>query len=213
MVFVEGTYWPGLARRAHEAGVPVLRVSCKAGPQTRRVPPELLRRLWRHTTAVSARDEHEAAFLSRCQPDVRVLGDLKSSIRPPPSPLRWARPFVVGASLRDGDTAALLAAVRVACPEHAVLLAPRHPERFDPEILQGLRWARRTDLPDAIPDDVDIVWLDTLGELDACLQGASAAFIGGTFSEAIGGHSPREAQAWGSWPVPIGCIPRRSTVR
>jgi len=202
VVFVEGTLWPGLARRARKAGVPVVRVSAKAGRGTRRVPPRLLRWLWRDVTAVGARDEGEAGFLRACHDaEVVVLGDLKLSLRPPASPLRWQRPFVAGASLRRGDARRLLAG----CPEgHQLLLAPRHPTRFDQRELGTGRFVRRSELPSGeVPSHVDGVLLDTLGELGSCLQGAAAVFVGGTFDAQIGGHSPREAQAWGC-PVVAG---------
>lgn len=213
LVFVEGTWWPWLAHRARRAGVPVLRVSCKAGARTRRVPSTVLRRLWAAASGVAARDESEAAFLAEVHDvPVEVLGDLKAGIRPPPSPLRWTRPFVVGASVRDGDLRALLPAWRQATPAHQLLVAPRHPESWHPdEALQGMRWVRRSALRDGeVPGEVDVVWLDTLGELGSCLQGAAAAFVGGTFDPQIGGHAADEAHAWG---VPTVAGPERSSNR
>ena len=199
VVFVEGTWWPALAALARAAGVPVVRVSAKMGQGTGRVPTPLLRWFWRDASLVVARDAEEAERLApahRCA--VRVGEDLKRFVRPPASPLRWPGPFVAGASLRGDDDRHLLGAVPAG---HRVLLAPRHPGRYDPARLSGHRWMRRTELVDGrVPSDIDVVWLDTLGELGACLQGAAAAFVGGTFDPRIGGHSPREAQAWG---VPV----------
>jgi len=211
LVFVEGTWWPWLAHRARRAGVPVLRVSCKAGARTRRVPSGILRRLWAAASGVAARDGAEAAFLAQVHDvPVEVLGDLKAGIRPAPSPLRWARPFVVGASIRSGDLGALLTAWTQATPDHQLLLAPRHPDAWRPEAaLQGLRWVRRSTLVGGdVPRDVDVIWLDTVGELGSCLQGASAAFVGGTFDPSIGGHAADEAHAWG---VPTVAGPERGS--
>jgi len=199
LLFVEGTWWPALAKMARRAGVPVYRVSAKSGPRTRRVPRRLLRWWWRDATAVWARDQGSAAFLEGCHRcEVSVGGDLKDSVRPGRSPLRWPGPFVVGMSLRGDDDLHLLAARP---PGHRVLLAPRHPATYDPARLAGHRWVRRSLLTDGtVPGDVEVVWLDTLGELGSCVRGAAAAFVGGTFDPAIGGHSPREAQAVG---VPV----------
>lgn len=199
VVFVEGTWWPALARRAASVGVPVLRVSAKAGQGTRRVPRRLLRRLWSDTTAVAARDEAERAFLAAVhRAPVVALGDLKEAIRPAPSPLVWSRPFVVGASLRAGDAARLVTARP---PGHQLLLAPRHREGMAPEAWPPGVWVRRSALVGGrVPPEVDGVVLDTFGELAACIEGAAAVFVGGTFDAAIGGHSPREALAWG---VPV----------
>jgi 3-deoxy-D-manno-octulosonic-acid transferase len=201
LIFVEGTYWPALAARARSAGVPILRVSAKA----RR--GRWLQSLF-HATMVVARDEAEAAFF-RPFGDVVVGGDLKGDRPVPPSPLRWSRPFVVGASTRPGEEEALLEAmtkVRARVPgAPALLLAPRHRERFDgvARTLEGLgvRWARRSELAEGlVPAGADVVLLDSVGELAGCLQGAQAAFVGGTFDPGVGGHSPAEAGAAG---VPV----------
>lgn len=195
VVFVEGTYWPQLAALARRAGVPVARVSAKAGRGTRRwgwfqriFPADL----------VVARDEGEAGFFGT----TAVGGDLKGDRPVPPNPLRWSRPYVIGASTRPGEEEALVEAMRLVRAHvpgrPALLLAPRHPERFDAVeaalVALGIRHTRRTALVDGcVPDDVDVVVLDTIGDLAGCVDGALAAFVGGTFDAAIGGHSPAEA--------------------
>lgn len=203
VVFVEGTFWPTLAWRARRAGVPVYRVSAKVGPRTARFAP-LLRAWWWPVDRVWARDPASAAQLARLHRcPVEVGGDLKRAAGAAgPNPLRWPGPFVVGASTREGDEERLLAAVERTVQ---VLLAPRHPERFAAVAAwldaSGSLWARRTDLVDGrVPEDVEVVLLDTVGELAAALVGAELAFIGGTFDPAIGGHSPWEAAAAG---VPV----------
>ncbi len=209
LVFVEGTWWPVLAGRAARAGIPVLRVSARAGPRTRVVPTPLLRSLWGAATAVAAKDEGEAAFLrSAHRVPVEVLGDLKAGVCPPASPLRWSRPFVVGASLRRDDLVPMLTGWARGGGDHALLLAPRHPQDHDPDaLLRGRRWVRRSQLADrVVPADVEVVWLDTLGELAGCFQGAAAAFVGGTFDPRLGGHAADEALAWG---VPVLAGPER----
>lgn len=191
VVFVEGTFWPALAWRARRAGIPVMRVAAKAGPRTRAFRP-LLRAWWAPVTDVLARDADAAAFLASAHgAPVEVGGDPKADGPVGPPVLRWARPFAVGASLRDGDAERLLAVVD---PGLALLLAPRRPLAFDPGVLAGRRWRRRTELTGGIvPPEVDVVVLDTLGELARCYAGAAFAFVGGTFDPAIGGHSPLEA--------------------
>jgi len=215
LVFVEGTYWPWLAHRAARAGVPVLRVSCKVGTRTRRVPRPVLRRLWGATTAVAARDHGEGRFLAAVHDaPVSVVGDLKGGIRPAASPLRWARPFVVGASVWPDEVLPVVRGWQAGAQGHALLLAPRHPQRLDPARWLdplGLRWVRRSDLRDgAVPSEVDVVWLDTLGELGRCLEGARAVFVGGTFDPAVGGHAADESLAWG---VPVLAGPARHNNR
>lgn len=209
LVFAEGSWWPGLARLAHRDGVPIVRVSARAGPRTRRVPAAAYRRFTRGTTLVLARDEGEAAwFRAHQDAPVEVIGDLKPCAPLPPPPLVFRRPWVVGASTRPGDEAALLDAIP---PGHQLVVAPRHPPRFD-EVAAlldrtPLRWARRTLLEGpTVPAALDVLLLDTLGELPGLLPGAAAAFIGGTFHPELGGHSAAEAARAG---VPVVAGPHR----
>lgn len=189
VVFVEGTSWPALAALARGAGVPVVRISGTMGVRTRRLAPG-----WPQADAVLARDAEHAA---RFRGPVTVGGDPKADRPVPPPILRWSRPFAVAASLRAGDTERVLAALP---PGLGLLLAPRHPERFEPRLLDGRRWVRRTALGAEVPPDIDIVLLDTVGELAGGFAGAVWAFVGGTFDPALGGHSPLEAAAAG---VPV----------
>jgi len=203
LVFIEGTWYAGLARRASDAGIPVIRVSAKAGHRTRRFAGRWYRHWVAPTDLVLARDRDAASWFRTHQgAPVEVLGDLKASGITGANPLRWPRPFVVGASTREGDEAVLLDSVD-GC---GLLLAPRHPERFEAvaQLLdhRGVRWERRTRVD--VDVAADVVLLDTLGELADCLVGAQAAFIGGTFSASIGGHSPLEAARAG---VPVVCGP------
>lgn len=201
VVFVEGTFWPALAWRARRYGVPVIRAAAKSGRRTQAFGPAL-RAWWWPVDAVLARDRDAAAFLAgvhRCP--VEVVGDPKGDggAIVGENPLRWSRPFAVVGCARDGDVERVMAAMdRLDPPRPALLVAPRHPERFDPGALAGRRWVRRSALADgAVPDDVDAVVLDTVGELGAAYRGAAWALIGGTFDPAIGGHSPYEAASVG----------------
>ncbi|MEQ1572511.1 MAG: tetraacyldisaccharide 4'-kinase, partial [Myxococcota bacterium] len=211
VVFVEGTFWPSLAWRARREGVPVVRVSAKLGRRTARFGP-LLAPWWAPVDAVWARDAAAAEALARVHRcPVLVGGDLKAAASAPAPLLSWPRPFAVGASTRDGDELRLLSALDRVAPELGCVLAPREPSRFDAvaRALDGRRWARRTALAGGVvPPGVDVVLLDTLGELPGALVGASVAFVGGTFDPAIGGHSPWEAAVAG---VPVVAGPHGSS--
>ncbi|MBX2800964.1 MAG: tetraacyldisaccharide 4'-kinase [Myxococcales bacterium] len=211
VLFVEGTFWPSLAWRARRAGVPVVRVGAKAGSRTRRAAP-WLRWLWHPTDAVLARDASEAAFFERVQAaPVQVLGNPKTLAQAPRAVLRFARPPLVACSTRPGDEAAVLRAVFTLPSPPPVLLAPRHLERV-PEVLalcaeQHRETRLRSELLGAVvAAEVEVVVLDTLGELAGCLPGAAVAFVGGTFDPRIGGHSPHEAAAAG---VPVVAGPHQ----
>jgi 3-deoxy-D-manno-octulosonic-acid transferase len=91
-----------------------------------------------------------------------------------------------------------------------LLLAPRHPERFDDvaRLIEGRGFAllRRSELDSlgdgAASSSVDVVLLDTLGELAGLYAMASAAFVGGTLVP-TGGHNPLEPARYGT-PVVVG---------
>ncbi|MCD6319251.1 MAG: 3-deoxy-D-manno-octulosonic acid transferase [Candidatus Desulfofervidaceae bacterium] len=88
-------------------------------------------------------------------------------------------------------------------PELCLIIAPRHPERFDEvtklALQSGFRTRRRTESKEG---KWEVIILDTLGELAQMYAVADFAFIGGSFVP-IGGHNPLEAAVWGK-PVVFG---------
>ena len=81
-----------------------------------------------------------------------------------------------------------------------LMLAPRHPERFNEiaALIQasGLSWARRTNAPAASDATADVILLDTIGELPALYPLATAVFVGGSIVDR-GGHNVLEPAAHG----------------
>ncbi len=207
VAFVEGTWWTQLARLATRDGVPVFRVSAKVGGRSALAHQLGLRRPLEAAATVLARSEPDRAVLGG-----QVTGDLKAD-RPAPQPLlRWPRAFVVGASTHAPEEEALLDALPTLPGSPALLLAPRRIERVPGLSMvmeaRGVPWVLRSQLQQDVPPGVDVVLLDTLGELARGLVGAQAAFVGGSFDPAIGGHSAAEAHAAG---VPTVAGPERSS--
>jgi 3-deoxy-D-manno-octulosonic-acid transferase len=119
------------------------------------------------------------------------------------------RPVVMAAStLRGEDLAAFEAFRRVQArwPDALLVVAPRHPERFDEVTRQaaeeGFRVVRRTSLPVDQSPDADVVVLDTIGELARLYQIASVVFVGGSLVDA-GGHNILEPAMFGK-PIVFG---------
>jgi len=99
-----------------------------------------------------------------------------------------------------------------------LVLAPRKPERFTPaaEFIEEShrKYLRRTELPvpgpgitpktngdfSGIPEDVNVLLLDSIGELASLYPLADGAFVGGSLVEA-GGHNILEPAAFGKVPV------------
>jgi 3-deoxy-D-manno-octulosonic-acid transferase len=126
------------------------------------------------------------------------------------------RPIVVAGSTMRGEELPVLRAfrrVKAASPQALLVLAPRHPERFDEAVHlargEGFATVRRSDL--AIDDDprADVVVLDTIGELAQIYQLATVAFVGGSLVD-TGGHNILEPAVFGR-PILFGPSMRNFT--
>lgn len=109
------------------------------------------------------------------------------------------------ASTHTGEEAILLTVfqqLKAQIPELLLVIAPRHPERFD-EVrqlcgAQHLNTITRSSSQSCSPE-TDVYVLDSLGELKQFYGAADVAFVGGSLV-AIGGHNVLEAAAVG---VPV----------
>lgn len=96
--------------------------------------------------------------------------------------------------------------VKKSFPDLKLILAPRHPERFNEaeEILKkrNLNFIRRTDFTvdssqlTVNSQQADIILLDTIGELSQLFSKADVTFIGGSLLP-FGGHNILEPAYWG----------------
>ena len=120
-----------------------------------------------------------------------------------------SRLVIVAGSTMKGEESAVLRAfrrVRTTTPNTLLVIAPRHPERFD-EVEQlvrseGWKTARRSDLAIDSEPRVDVVVLDTIGELATVYQIATVVFVGGSLV-ATGGHNVLEPAVFGK-PIVFG---------
>ncbi len=218
VVLVESEFWPRFLFEAHRARIPVAvvnaRVSSRSWPRYRR-----LRALWRPLLgtlalvhAQSAEDAQRLETLGALH--VEVGGNLKYDLQPPrPTPLLQllqgalpsGLPVLVCGSTLAGEEALLL---RMIPAGTVLLLAPRHPERFDEVaalLARGTRaWFRLSawrNFPEAIAGG-SVLLLDSVGELAALYRLATVAIVGGGFLHG-GGHNPLEPAALGK-PVVVG---------
>jgi len=120
-----------------------------------------------------------------------------------------SRPVIVAGSTMKGEEVAVLGAfrrVRSTAPNTLLVLAPRNPERFgEAEQLarqEGWKVARRSDLAIDAEPRVDVVVLDTIGELATIYQIATVVFVGGSLV-ATGGHNVLEPAVFGK-PIVFG---------
>lgn len=189
LILVEGELWPGWLAACRRRQIPVVVVNARQGRGAARLRRHPL--LWRWIT-------RGVRFIGQDQ-----TGDLKLSTQLRAATVALGREAFVGASTRPGDEAALLGAwAMLPAPRPLLVLAPRHLERV-PEVealiaRAGLQAIRRTRLGEAgVPPEAEVLLLDTMGELASLYPSARAAFVGGTFDPAIGGHSPAEPFAAG----------------
>ena len=224
--FTETEIWPTWLEEMHARGVPAIMVSGRISERTvgraRWLRP-LFRPVLRDVTCSmqSVEDAERVARLGAEPTRIHVAGSLKSDGTRTELPAtvralsRWldstGRSLVVAGSTHHGEDEPVVQAyahVARRHPEVALLLAPRHPERFDAVAAltraQGLPLVLLSRLEASPPAarGPAVVLLDEIGPLAACYGLAVAAFIGGSLVP-VGGHNVLEAAAVGT-PVIVG---------
>ncbi len=113
------------------------------------------------------------------------------------------RPIWIAASTHEGEEKLILRAFREIkgkLPDCLLMIAPRHPERFDDVYHlcrdNGFSTIRRSE-DQACNQHTDIYVVDTLGDLPVFYGCADVAFIGGSLVPA-GGHNMLEAASLGT---------------
>ena len=227
VVLVEGELWPRMLAECERGGVPVAvvnaRVSDRSYQRTLRV-----RRLWlgmgQRVTLFLAQGAETAGRLLALGVQaerVRIVGNLKYDLAPsrPNAVAEWVRRVAAGrkvlvaGSTLAGEEEMVLRAWSAGLRGAGVVLvlAPRHPERFEEVFamaaaFKAVRASRRgeeSNPPGALPSgQVEVVVLDTLGDLASVYEVASVAFVGGSLV-ARGGHNPLEAARF-AVPVVMG---------
>ncbi|MEX2220938.1 MAG: 3-deoxy-D-manno-octulosonic acid transferase [Candidatus Rokuibacteriota bacterium] len=223
-IAIETELWPNFLRALARRRIPAMiangRISDRSFRRYRWV-----RRLMRRVladVAVFAMQTHEDArriIALGAPPDrVVVTGNLKNDLLPEADTDETrgrerlglgaeARLWIAGSTHR-GEEAVVLDAflrARTRCPDLALLLAPRHPERAD-EVeelirargLPATRWSR---LPEE-PAPGGVLILDTVGELAELYRLAEVVFVGGSLVP-VGGHNVLEPAMRGK-PVLVG---------
>jgi 3-deoxy-D-manno-octulosonic-acid transferase len=119
-------------------------------------------------------------------------------------------PLVIAGSTTEGEEEMVLSAFEELRNENSfgrvrLLIAPRHPERFDSVARSlkssRLRVARRSSL-EGDCGAADVIMLDTVGELAALYRFASAVFVGGSLVPK-GGHNILEPALYAK-PIIVG---------
>jgi 3-deoxy-D-manno-octulosonic-acid transferase len=220
LVLVETELWPEMLHQAGQRGVGVAVVNARLSEGSfagyRRVAGRL-RSLLEPLALVLARTESDAqrfAGLNVPRERIVVSGNVKYDLEADQRPLSWEddvlrvagdRSIMVAGSTMEGEEAQVLDALAGLGGDGVapfLILAPRHPERFEnvARLLadRGIVHSRLSSR-EGVPSDADAFLIDTIGELARAYRMAQVAFIGGSLVP-TGGHNPLEPAVWG---VPV----------
>lgn len=207
LVVVENELWPGRLAAARAAGVPVAMVGARMSERSAarwQKLPGLARQVLGGLALVSPQDEgSQARLLDLGVVPGRMDGvlNLKAGVAPVQGvegPVPRAR-CLLAASTHEGEEALALDAFAARRDRFDLLiLAPRHPERFDAVAreIAARGWpVRRRSGAEAVAGPIYLA--DSLGEMALWYGTAGVTLVGGTFAER-GGHTPFEPVAAGS---------------
>jgi len=215
-MFAESELWPNIVNAVRARGTPLVlvnaRISKKSVERWRRLPGAARRIFGGIDLCLAQNAENAARFLGLGAPRVRVAGNLKFDVAPPPAEAGrlaqfngavGARPLWLAASTHAGEEETILEAhlaLAGGLPGLLTVIAPRHGERGEDiaQIAQakGLRATLRSAGGDPRPDD-DVYVADTIGELGLFFRAAGIVFMGKSLVEG-GGQNPIE-------PAKLGC--------
>ncbi len=219
IVIAETEFWPNLlhlARKRHTSlAIVNARISDRSFPRYRRFKWFFGRVLSEVDLFLTqtAEDAQRLREIGAPTERVRVSGNLKFDIRPNMQPalinsLRAAigrdAPVIVCGSTAQGEEESLLAAFKAVqrqFPSAVMILAPRHPERFEKVAAlisaEGFALQRRSLWSPPQPIRSGIFLLDSVGELAAIYELADIAFVGGSLVP-TGGHNILEPAQYGA---------------
>ena len=225
LVMMESELWPRLIAECAGRGIPMAvvnaRISDRSFPRYMR-----LRRLWRpfleRISLFLAQSEETAERLVQIGAPagrVRVSGNLKYDVQTREASAMTKRvgsllpmtSLIAAGSTLAGEEEILLAAwpsLQKEFPDAVLLIAPRHPDRFD-EVeglikRTGYSYFRCSQLMVATGPVFGgtVLLLDTIGDLASMYGIAALAFVGGSLVPK-GGHNPLEPAQFGV-PVVMG---------
>ncbi len=216
VIIMETELWPNIIRALHQRNIPLVianaRLSERSAAGYKKLGKFMQRLLQKITliAAQNAEDGERFISLGLKRSHLTVTGSLKFDISVTPElaaravTLRrqWAprRPVWIATSTHEGEESVVFEAHRLLLtrfPDLLLILAPRHPERFDTarDMAQkaGLSYTLRSsgEIPSG---STQVVIADTMGELMLLYGIADLAFVGGSLVER-GGHNPLEPAA------------------
>ncbi len=222
---METEIWPNLIFYCHQQGIPLIYTNVRLSERSWRGYNRfriLFSQILKLVSKFAVQSEPDARRLMQLgapEHKLSITGSLKFDINLPPSvneagesirrQIGWNRPVLVAASTHEGEELSIIEVynrIKSALPELLLIMVPRHPERFNTVsklcVKEGLNTIRRTEMSAELSADIEVLVVDTMGELPMFIAAGDVTFMGGSLV-AVGGHNLLEAAALGQ-PVVFG---------
>ncbi len=212
LLIAETELWPNLLHISYARNVPVAFVNLRLSDRTFR-RAQYFRSLCQYSLkevssfcVQTSTDAERIIALGAPRERVHVTGNLKFDVSPPENIQevaaalrnRWggaACPTIVLGSSHEGEEVPFIKVVlelRVNFPKLISLIVPRHPERFDRVFQQisgcGLTVIRYSQWQAGEASAVDVILVDSMGQLLEFYAASDVAVVGGSFTT-VGGHN------------------------
>lgn len=217
-IIMETEIWPNLLHYCKQRDIPLVLANARLSERSAKGYarfPEFIKETLQNLPLIAAQgqdDRKRFQQLGANIENVHAIGNLKYEITLPPSLTEQAdamrhiwdsnRPVWVAASTHEGEEEMVINAsqqVRALFPDLLVIIVPRHPQRFGRVAAlaskAGVKTLRRSE-QQACPSDIQILIVDTMGELPLFYAASDVAFVGGSLVP-HGGHNVLEPAALG----------------
>lgn len=217
-IIMETEIWPNLLLSCQQQNIPLILANARMSERSAKAYarfPKFTKTILQSLPIIAAQGEQDRQRFQKLGADiekVHAIGNLKYEISLPASLTEQAatmrnmwdndRPVWVAASTHEGEEDIVLNAsrqVRSVLPDLLLIIVPRHPERFDRVAAlsqrAGFKTLRRSEQKPC-PPDVQVLVVDTMGELPLFYAASDVAFVGGSLVP-HGGHNLLEPAALG----------------
>lgn len=216
-VFVETEIWANYLRELKKRNIPALLINARLSEKSFKGYQRLgkfAREAVENFTEVACQNELSYKRFQQLGANTTTLGNLKFDLHVPSDLAKkqtalkskiGARNFILIASTHKGEDEIVLKQFKSSTENRLLVIAPRHPERSN-EVLEtaekiGLK-AECYNATNTLSTDIQVLIVDTLGQLLTFYSLADYAIIGGSFVPR-GGHNPLEAALFAT-PCQIG---------
>lgn len=200
-ILVENDYWPNLLNALKANGTKIALVNGRLSLQSYKrykMCPTYAKKLFSTFDIMCLQtEEHKRRFETLGVPSERiyVTGNIKFDalcLMRSSEELNFpeGKRLITIASTHEGEEEMILEALQAMCDSVCLLIAPRHPTRFEKvaELLEK-RGVSYRKINDQGSGDERVILVDMMGVLDECFKKSNVAIVGGSFVKHVGGHN------------------------